>query len=258
MSRRVAQTPAISKGLILIVSLAAGLFPPLLAEAGEWRVTPIRLDLGRESKTGVITVVNEREERLQVQMKAFEWSQDAEGKDVYVETAEVVFFPRIMVFDKKDEKIIRAGIRNPAAKTEKTYRLFIEEIPEPRKAEGTNVAIAIRIGVPIFVKPLKEEPRGEIGSVDVSRGAFRARVRNTGNVHFIIRSVVVRGKDAAGAETFSKELSGWYLLAGAERTYAAEVPPEKCPDTAAVEVEVKADKLTLTGRRDTTPEMCAP
>jgi len=109
---------------------------PAIAWAGEWRVTPIRLDLGKDAKNSAVTVFNRVGERLQVQMDAMEWTQDAEGKDRYKETRDILFFPRIMIFDRKGEKILRAGIKIPAIEKEKTYRLFIEEIPGPGKRKG--------------------------------------------------------------------------------------------------------------------------
>src|SRR5512147_2306777 len=51
---------------------------PVAAKAGDWRVSPIRLDLGRDTKSGAVTVANDSDDRLQVQMKAYEWTQDAE------------------------------------------------------------------------------------------------------------------------------------------------------------------------------------
>ncbi len=133
----------------------------MIALAGEWRVSPIRLELDRKVKSGVLSVINEGGEKLLVQIRAFEWTQDEEGKDQYAETADLVFFPKIMTLEKGEERMIRTGIRVPAAGREKTYRLFIEEIPEPRKGgEGTNVTVAIRFGVPIFVKPIKDENKG--------------------------------------------------------------------------------------------------
>src|SRR4030042_4413119 len=153
-----------------LISILLSFFIPHITYSGEFRVSPIRLDLDRGAKSGVITIINEGEEKLHVQMKAFEWAQDAEGKDQYVETNDIIFFPRIMTLEKKEERILRAGIRIPATTKEKTYRLFIEEIPEPKKGEGVNVSIAIRFGVPIFVKPLKEEVKGEIEKDELSRG----------------------------------------------------------------------------------------
>ena len=231
---------------------------PVVARAGDWRVSPIRLDLGRDAKSGAVTVANDADERLQVQMKAFEWTQDAEGKDRYEETGEILFFPRLMILEPKEEKILRAGIRVPAAAKEKTFRLFIEEIPGPRKAEGVNVAVAIRFGVPIFVKPLKEEARGEVGPMTMSAGALLVPLTNTGNVHFVVHSVLLRGRNGAGEEIFSRELSGWYLLAGVSRGYATTVPSGSCGNLAIIEAEVKTDKLPLRGRLVVDRSMCGP
>jgi len=231
---------------------------PVAAWAGDWRVSPIRLDLGRDAKSGAVTVANDSDDRLQVQMKAFEWTQDAEGKDRYEETGEILFFPRMMILEGKEEKILRAGIRVPAAAKEKTFRLFIEEIPGPRKAEGVNVAVASGWGVPIFVKPLKEEARREVGAMTMSAGALLVPVNNTGNVHLVVQSVLLRGKNGTGEEIFSRELSGWYLLAGVSRGYATTVPSETCGNMAVIEAEVKTEKIPLRGRMVVDRSMCGP
>lgn len=223
------------------------LLSPVIVHSGEWRVSPIRLELGRDAKSGLVTVYNEADEPLQVQMRAFEWTQDAEGKDQYTETENLLFFPRIMIFTKKEERILRAGIRVPAANKEKAYRLYVEEIPGPRKDDGVNVAIAIRIGVPIFVKPLKEELRGEIGKMGMEKGALTIPVRNAGNVHFLIRSITVTGENAKGEKVFSRDISGWYLLADASRLYTTEVPKDVCTDLVKIEVEGKTDRASFSG-----------
>ena len=53
--------------------------------------------------------VNEGDEKIEVQMGASEWTQDAEGKDRYTETNDLVFFPKIMTIESKEERILRAG-----------------------------------------------------------------------------------------------------------------------------------------------------
>src|SRR3989304_2329994 len=180
---------------------------PGVARAGEWRVTPIRLVFDRGAKSGVVTVSNEGDEKIELQMSASVWTQDAEGKDRYAETNDLVFFPKIMTIESKQERILRAGIRIPATKREKTYRLFIEEIPGPRKGKGGNVFLAIRFGLPVFV----------------------------------------RGRSVGGEPVFSRELSGWYLLAEASRRYSTEVPREVCPDLARITLNVKTDLFSLSG-----------
>jgi fimbrial chaperone protein len=246
---------ALSTGFGVLAFLSAFLSPHV-APAGEWRVTPIRLDLGRDAKSGALTVFNESDDRLQLQMKAFVWTQDGNGKDRYEETDDILFFPKIMIFDRKGEKILRAGIKGPPSAKEKTYRLFLEEIPEPVKADGARVAIAIRFGLPVFVKPMKEDLRGEVEGISMAGGVVSAVAKNSGNVHFLIRTVVVQGKDSAGKTVFSKELDGWYLLAGAERSYSTEPPADLCREVARFDVEVRTETLSFTGNLIADPSMC--
>lgn len=229
---------------------------PSYSFAGEWRVKPIRIDLDKNAKSGLVTIINEGTEKLNVQMKAMEWTQDAEGKDVYTETEDLIFFPKLMTIDKQEERILRAGIKIPAVAKEKTYRLFVEEIPEPKKSEGINVAIAIRFGVPIFVEPIKAEPKGEIQKVEFAKGVALVVINNTGNVHFIINTVSIKGKNDKGEEIFSKDINGWYLLSGASRQYSTPVPQELCKDLSKIDIQVTTDKLNLSGKADVDKAMC--
>jgi fimbrial chaperone protein len=141
-----------------------------------------------------------------------------------------------------------------AAEREKTYRLFIEEIPEPRKdaQEGAKISVAIRFGVPVFVRPLKEEIRGEIERAELAGGNVKMRVKNTGNVHFAINTVNV------GAGEFLKETKGWYLLAGAARDYSVPLPADVCKNAAKLEVTIKADQLELKRSIDVDKAKCTP
>jgi fimbrial chaperone protein len=250
--------PPMTRRCLLTLLTLFLLLSPAPARSGEWRVSPVRLELGRNAKSGVVTVFNESDEPLQVQIRAFEWTQDAEGRDRYTKTEDLLFFPRMMIFAEKEERILRAGIRVPAAKKEKAYRLYLEEIPGPRKDEGVNVAIAIRIGVPVFVKPLKEEPKGEIGMMGMAKGVLTIPVRNAGNVHFIIRSTTVTGENAKGEKVFSRDIGGWYLLADASRLYATEIPEDVCRDLVKIEVEAKTDRFSFSGGFVPVRTMCEP
>jgi fimbrial chaperone protein len=234
------------------------IIPHSESSAGEWKVVPIRLELGRGTKTGIIKITNNGEETLNLQMEAMEWSQDPEGKDRYLKTADIIFFPKIMAVAGGEERTLRAGIKIPSAAREKTYRLFIEEIPESRESGGASVAVAIRFGVPIFIQPLEEEIRGEIQKLDLKGGVLGAAVANTGNVHFRIRTLKVVGLDSSGGEVFTEETEGWYLLAGASRIHLVTIPEEACPRTAVIEVEVNTDKNTFNDRVDVDRGGCLP
>jgi fimbrial chaperone protein len=237
-------------GALLLALLA---LPP--ASAGQFGVSPIRVDLDRESKSGAITVSNDEDaQSLRVQMRLFEWTQDAEGKDVYQESQDLVYFPRLMVLEKGQQKLVRVGLRTPATTQEKTYRLFVEELPAPPApgaASGSHVAIAVRFGVPVYLKPAKEELHAEISRLVLSKGVLHVDVRNTGNTHFTIKSVT-----ASSGKSFSREMAGWYLLAGATRDHAIELPAADCARLGKLDVIVATDQMELRGALDVDASMC--
>ncbi len=226
--------------------------------AGEFRVTPIRLEFDGRSKSGAITVINEGQGKITLQVSASQWTQDQDGKDVYTETTDIVYFPKIMTLAGGEQRVIRAGIKGPQPLREKTYRLFIEEIPEAKKPEGNQITIAIRFAPPLFVKPLAESASGVINKFELAKGVATAVVQNTGTVHATITAVTIKGHAVDGGEVFSKEIAGWYLLSGASRPYIAEIPRNICAKLGAILVNVTADKFTLTEKRNVRPEMCSP
>jgi fimbrial chaperone protein len=260
LSHRLAISAVSTQALFYAVFAFLLLFPAK-GYSGQWRVAPVRIFLGGEVKSTVITLVNEGDEKVNLQGKAMEWSQDAEGKDVYQETTDLVFFPRILMIDKGGQKIIRAGMKIPAAAREKTYRLFIEEIPSPRKdtPDNAQLTVAVRFGVPIFVKPLKEEVKGEIINTELTKGIITTTVKNTGNTHFRITEISIKGKNGKGTETFATKLGGWYLLAEATRSHSATIPQEKCIETAQIEIVVSTDtKITLNRQMNVEKTRCLP
>jgi hypothetical protein len=90
----------------------------------------------------------------------------------------------------------------------------------------------------------------------MSGGVVTAAVKNSGNVHLFVRTVFVQGKDGADKLVLTKELSGWYLLAGAQRIHTAEVPADVCREIARVDVEVRTETLSFTGSLVADPSMC--
>jgi fimbrial chaperone protein len=108
------------------------------------------------------------------------------------------------------------------------------------------------------VKPLKEELKGEIEKVDLSKGVLNALIKNKGNIHFIIQSINIKGKNMKGEEIFSKELSGWYLLSGVSRPYTVTIPEETCKALSRLDIEAKTDRLKLNGKLDVDQAMCIP
>jgi fimbrial chaperone protein len=228
-----------------------------LPALSDWRVIPIRLDFDQKSRSGVVTLSNDGDEAISFTVDASEWLQDKTGKDSYAPTQDLIFFPKTITVPAKQERVVRTGIKVPAISQEKTYRLFIKEASAPKKTTGTAVAIAIQFGVPIFAKPVKEEVKGEIIPTIAANGQqVEMSVTNSGNVHFRIGTITLTGKDSEGTEIMRQEVNGWYLLAGSARTYLAPLPAESCSQLKTIDIQMKADRLTLDKSIDVDPSMC--
>lgn len=231
---------------------------PLSAVAGQWQVIPIRLDLDTSTRSGVLSVTNQGEEPLTVDVQAYRWFQDQDGKDQYEKSSDLIFFPKSLTIAPGKERVIRTGLKVPAVAEEQTYRLFIEEKPSGNRPAGAGVALAIRFGVPIFSKPVKSAPAGQLGPLALQDGMLQIPVANTGNVHVRITTIQLTGQDTAGISLFDQELNGWYLLHGSSRTYTAEVPADLCRNLDTLEVKVQTDLFVLNGTTHVDKAMCQP
>jgi fimbrial chaperone protein len=230
------------------------------ARAGEFSVSPIRLELDARVKSGAITLRNEDKARLSFQMQAVEWTQDADGKDQYTETRDLIFFPRILSIEPGEKGLVRVGVKAAVVPSEKTYRLFLEQLPPPPAEAGTGsgarLNVLMRFGAPIFVAPLKAQDSAEFTRLELARGALALAVKNTGNRHQMVQGIKLRGDDAQGKEVFALTLADRYLLAGTSKAYSAAIPAEACARMAALTVDLKTDKLTLSQKLDIAHGMC--
>jgi fimbrial chaperone protein len=256
---RKSATTLIAAAASCVTLLSAPLLIPFPSNAATFEVTPLRFTFSGAKGSDILQIRNESDGDLQVQINAYEWKQDAEGKDIYSNTKDVIFFPRIVSLKQGEARIVRVGMKTPPGKQEKPYRLYIEELPGKEVAQGTTVRTLLRIGIPVFLTPVTTEARGTVEGLKAGAGGKVSFViKNQGNVHFVIQSIKVTGQDTQGSDLFSDESQGWYLHAGASRPVAREIPRDACPKVKRIRVEVTTDKPTLSGALDVQQGFCAP
>lgn len=240
----------------LVILLISGMLFSTISQAAGWRVIPIRLDFDQRVRSGIITLINDNEQPVAFTVEAMEWTQDEQGKDQYRETGDLIFFPKTLTINPGEERVVRAGIKVPPLKQEKTYRLFIQEQPQKNETPGTAVAIAVRFGVPVFALPPRQDLRGEIATATLERGLLEFDARNTGNVHFRIDSTAVRGQNSKGEEIFSHDIQGWYLLANGGQHFTVEIPADVCRQLKTIGIQASGANLTFSKEIDVDPAQC--
>lgn len=244
--------PALSPHFFLpfLAALAIAAAP---ARAGDFSVTPIRVELRAGAMNETITVTNHAPEKLRVSVKLMEWSQDATGADVYKESSDLIYFPRQLEIEPEGKRLVRVGAKTPSGINERAYRLFLEEEPQAAANQtSAQVALYFRFGVPVFLPPVAPKPQPEVMEPTLQGGKLALVVRNTGNQHF--RLVKLTVSDGAG---YNQDLSGWYSLAGSQRTYTADIPPDVCRKAASLSVTLEGEGLRVDRKLDVDPASCA-
>lgn len=225
---------------VAVCLLLAASSPALWAYA--FGVSPIRVDLGPAARSGAISVSNDDRIALSFQMKLLRWTQNEKGEDVYEESKDLVYFPRLMSVEPDKKRVIRVGTQAAPGPEEGAYRLAIEEITplDPGQAKGPGVAVRMRFAVPIFVAPLAPVVKTAVEKLSVTGGEVRFVLANTGNQHVRVESAaLLRG------ERVLAEVTGWYVLAGARRAFSIAIPEQECGKPGALTLAIKGEGLDL-------------
>lgn len=254
------------KKYIVLALTALLLIVVLISQAlADFRVQPTTLDLGSKVKSGVFSVINNGNEKIDFQISVKEWNQDEKGKDIYTDTKEIIYFPKVMSVDANSQRAVRIILKTPPSSREKTYRLFVEEIPVQKKTDDVDakknikagLTIAFRFSMPIFVKPIRLQESCVIDKIGMSNSMLKAVVKNPGNVHVKLRNVKFSGKAADGKELYSKEIAGWYILNGLSSSYETEIPKELCGKLAKIEMSAQTENDNIKGIMNVQKDMCA-
>src|SRR2546430_9969166 len=119
-------------------------------------VSPVQVRLTPEESKALITLRNDGQGETRFQVSAKAWDEDAVKGMVLTPTQDVVFFPALFVLKAGEAKNVRVGVTVPFGTMERTYRVFIEELPPPEKPSTTSsVRVLTRVGIPVFVAPVK-------------------------------------------------------------------------------------------------------
>jgi len=259
LSRVVTKIATVSGAPFLFLALLCAL-APLPAAAGEYAVSPMRIHLNREARSAAVTLTNSGNDAMTFQIAAMEWTQDAEGRDRYDPTTEVVFFPKILTLQPDESRVVRVGIQAIPVSAERTFRLFIEPLPAPAKepaAPGAQISINFRFALPIFVAPPARTAAGEIDDAAIRKGVLSLKVRNTGSEHLRMDDgVTVTGRDAQGNDIFTERIDSRYVLAGMAKPLTLPLPKGTCARLATVEVAARAEQLTLRRKLDVDRTSC--
>ena len=240
--------PYVFAAVVALIVAAVVTAPP--AWAGSLQVAPVRVVLTPARAVAAMTIGNPEDTEVAVQAEVFAWSQ-VDGKDVYEPTRDVLVNPTIFRLAAQAQQIVRVGLRVAAGEREKSYRIFLQQLPRDRAVPvdgtvGVQIQTLLRIGVPIFVPPIaapktsRQDVQWRVERSDAGEGRAplqQLKVYNAGDEHIQLTRLVLR--QANGSELGSQSFSQ-YVLAGQATTVPMALPPLAAGSEFSVEAHSDA------------------
>ncbi|MEQ1439343.1 fimbria/pilus periplasmic chaperone [Fontimonas sp. SYSU GA230001] len=201
------------RGSVVALLLALFIAPPALAEPGGISVSPIRVDLDANRRSGALTLHNGSERRYRFQVDVLRWTQTPQGEDLYAPADGVIANPPLFELAPQAQQVVRVGLLGAVpASVEASYRIYFNEIEQPQPTAGTGLNVLLRLGVPMFVAPLAAAQHRLEWSARMDGNRVLLRADNRGNVHE--RRAQLRVTDAARGSALHEDSGFRDILPG--------------------------------------------
>ena len=202
---------AMSSGL-LVTALVALVLSAASADAAQFTIDPTtRVQLSARSSSALLTVQNDGPTPIRLQVTTHAWAQSPAGQMELASTDDVVVFPTLVTLQPGERRKLRVAVTAPPGDVERTYRVFLEELPPVAApgSQGVAVQMLTRVGIPVFLQPAISASRPLLGRRR-RRRTLKFHIDNAGTTHFVPDAIRVRGLSATGETVVDKSADGWY------------------------------------------------
>ncbi len=199
----------------LIAAVAAG---PAFGASLE--VAPTKLVIDGKTGAATLNLANRGTVPIIVQLESFSWTQ-ADGQDVLKPTDGVLVSPPMARIPPGGKQTVRIMVRPSAeAGTERTFRLFASELPDPATSEAHTIRVLLQFNVPLFVNtPVVAAPQIKWDARAGEKG-LAVSAKNLGRAHTKFTKIEVVTQSGRRLPATSEGIP--YLLAGATRPFQVE------------------------------------
>ncbi|WP_239025775.1 fimbrial biogenesis chaperone [Sphingomonas paeninsulae] len=225
----------------ICAAAVAALLMPATVQAASLKVYPVRVVLTANEPVQTMKIQNGEAAPVRVQLRVFSWHQE-NGKDLFEETRDVLANPGLFEIAAGGEQIARFGLRTNLGAAEKSYRVFLEEIPDSRPSEPGKVRTLLRISIPIFASVPNAAGRLNWRTWASGPGTQTFSVVNQGTAHVQINRLAIMRAD--GMKLGASDLSA-YLLPGASQKITVKIDAPVHPGEL-VKLNAVTDQGTLT------------
>jgi len=191
-----------------------------MLNAASIRLSPVSIEILNDQSASSISLYNQSNESTDLQVRVFEWRQNA-GQDQLIPTDEIAVSPPFLKLQPNDSYNLRVVRINPAPVSgEQTYRIIIDELPKPidnRKADqGINVLL--RSSLPLFVVN-KDAITKLTWSIQQEQNTSSLMISNVGNRHALLNNLTLVDVTANKSYAIKVNTVNGYILAGKARNF---------------------------------------
>lgn len=204
----------------IFVTTSLLLFLPSMLNAASIRLSPVSVEILNDQSASSISLYNQSNESSDLQVRVFEWRQNA-GQDQLIPTDEIAVSPPFLKLQPNDSYNLRVVRINPVPVSgERTYRIIIDELPKPidnRKVDqGVNVLL--RSSLPLFVVN-KDAITKLTWSIQQEQNNSSLIINNVGNRHALLSNLTLVDTTANKSYAIKVNTVNGYILAGKARNF---------------------------------------
>jgi fimbrial chaperone protein len=194
----------------IAAALAALALAPSPSTAASLQVAPVSIEVPAPGAAATIKLRNEGTTVLNAQIRVFRWSQ-TNGEEKLEPTDDVVASPPLAALAPQTEYTVRVVrvTKRPVAGGE-TYRLLVDELPDPKLQRNRMVTLVLRYSIPVFFYSREAAAAKLAWAIERRDGRVYVTATNSGDRH--VRISALKIKDASGATiSFGDGLTGYVL-----------------------------------------------
>lgn len=198
------------------------------ASAATLQISPVNVEFAARQNAIGLTLTNPGDTPVYGQIRIYSWTQE-DGEDKLTPTDAIAASPPILRIDGGGAQVVRlVRIVNTPPAQEQSYRMLVDELPEPGQPVKSGIAIRMRYSVPVFVMPLKAPPKPDLRfTLKRVDGDWHLEAENLGGTRAQIGASTL--VDTAGKpHPLTNGLLG-YALAGQRRQFKVAWPPAGKP-----------------------------
>ena len=219
---------------MLLAVTAAGLLPAA-AQAADLRAAPVVIETLPGSRTTTFTLINDEDRPLKVQVRVMKWSM-ANGQEALTPATDVVASPPLASLKAKQHYLVRlVRIAKAPPVVEESYRVLVDEIPDPNAIKPGSVQLALRLSLPAFFSDAPRRTAKVAWSVARDGTGTWLIANNTGDRRLRLSDLDLQ---ADGRALYQQPGLVGYVLAGSETRWAL---PATLPANGKVAMKAVAD-----------------